>query len=474
MGNKCKNILVISSILFLLFFAGQAFGQEKNWDAVATEVNSEQSQTLEDVEEMKRLVAMDEAALKKELANLKADEKKAETTLTQLENEFARLRKLEEQHKQDLENERDEIEAIEGNFRGTAREAITVSRDNPITAEYPERGDEMTSLAESKRFPGLDGIKSLVEFFFTEMNAEGKILKRTGTFIGPDGKETTGEILRIGKFVTYYRMSDGKVGFLKPEANGKRLIAVTGDIPRGMLSGIESYFAGNSEVVPVDLSGGGFFSHLTTSENFRDWIDKGGIIMYAILAVGVFAILLGLERIIVLGTKAKASDKVMNQIKEFAASRKWHEAKAYCSSKSRIPTCQMLDSVIEHVGHKQEVLENALQEAILKQVPKLERFIPTLALLAVISPLLGLLGTVTGMITTFKIITEVGTGDPGMLAGGISEALLTTQFGLMVAIPVMVLHHFLKSQVDKIVVDMQEKGTAFAVTLAKQEGEMEE
>jgi biopolymer transport protein ExbB len=116
------------------------------------------------------------------------------------------------------------------------------------------------------------------------------------------------------------------------------------------------------------------------------------------------------------------------------------------------------------------VLENALTEGILRQVPKLERFIPTLALFAVVSPLLGLLGTVSGMIKTFEIITEVGTGDPGMLAGGISEALLTTQFGLVVAIPIMLVHHFLKSQVDKIVNDMEEKGTAFIITLSKESG----
>jgi biopolymer transport protein ExbB len=88
--------------------------------------------------------------------------------------------------------------------------------------------------------------------------------------------------------------------------------------------------------------------------------------------------------------------------------------------------------------------------------------------------LLGLLGTVSGMITTFNVIQEVGTGDPTMMATGISEALLTTQFGLMTAIPIMLVHHFLKSQVDKIVVDMQEKGMAFAITLVKQEGKVEE
>ncbi len=473
MGHKYKNIMVMLSVLFLFAMTGQSLAQE-DWNKVASDVNKEQDQSLKDAAEMERLVNMDEAALTKELNDLKAQEKREEATLKQLENEFARLKNVEEQHKKDLENEREEIEAIEGTVRGTAREAVSVARDNPITAEYPTRGDELNELAESKKFPALEGIKRLVDFFFQEINEDGKIKLRKGEFVGLDGKETTGEILRIGKFTTYFRTPDGTVGFLKPEAAAKRLIAVTGEIPGSMLSGIKEYFEGDSEVAPTDLSGGGYFSHLTSSENFRDWIERGGPVMYAILAVGIFAILLGIERIIVLGTKARASDKVMKQIKDFAASRKWQEARNYCSSKSRIPTCQMLDSVIEHVGYSQDVLENALQEAILKQIPKLERFIPTLALLAAIAPLLGLLGTVTGMITTFKIITEVGTGDPGMLAGGISEALLTTQFGLAVAIPIMLVHQFLKAQVDKIVVDMQEKGMAFAVTLAKQDARMEE
>ena len=113
---------------------------------------------------------------------------------------------------------------------------------------------------------------------------------------------------------------------------------------------------------------------------------------------------------------------------------------------------------MDHAGYSQDVLENALQESILKITPKLERFIPTLGLMATIAPLLGLLGTVSGMIQTFRIITEVGNSDPAMLAGGISVALYTTYFGLIVAIPVMVIHHMLKSQVEKIAVDMEERG----------------
>jgi biopolymer transport protein ExbB len=105
--------------------------------------------------------------------------------------------------------------------------------------------------------------------------------------------------------------------------------------------------------------------------------------------------------------------------------------------------------------------ESILREAILRELPGLERFLSILAVLGAVAPLLGLLGTVTGMIDTFRAITLHGTGDPRMLSGGISEALITTELGLMVAIPIMILHTILSRRVDHIVAEMEEK----AVTL---------
>jgi len=189
--------------------------------------------------------------------------------------------------------------------------------------------------------------------------------------------------------------------------------------------------------------------------------------MWPILIVGIVAIILGLERMGILLMMGTASDKIMDKIKEMATEGMFDEAREYCSTKKSIPTCVMLGRVMENVGATQEVLDNALQEAMLKQMPKLQRFLPTLAVLAAIAPLLGLLGTVTGMINTFHVITMVGTGDPRMMSGGISEALLTTQFGLIVAVPIMLLHHFLERLVEKIVGDMDAKGIGFAVTLMK-------
>jgi len=468
-----KKITVSLVFVFFIALAGIAAAAD-DWGSLASQISSEQDKAIEDAAETERLAKMDRAALEKEVANLKAQEKRENRTLNQLRAEFESLRKVENQLKEDLANEQEEIDSIEGTIRGTANDAISLSRDNPITAEYPERTEILNTLATSKRLPGLEGIMTLTEFFFQEMGEEGRIVRRTGEFVGPDGRSTIGDIIRIGRFTTLYRMANGAVGFLVPDSSGERLIAITGEIPWSTQQQIKAYFNEKSNIAPIDPSAGGGFTKLTESEDFRDWLSKGGTIMYAILAVAIFAILLAVERFIVLVTKSRASEKIMSDIKSLVLKNRLNEARNYCSDKSRIPTCQMLHDVMEHIGHTQEVLENALQEAILKQIPTLERFLTTLSLLAAIAPLLGLLGTVTGMITTFKVITEVGTGDPTMMAGGISEALLTTQFGLICAVPIMLLHHFLQRQVDSIVNDMQEKGTAFAVTLIKNRGTVSE
>ncbi len=116
-------------------------------------------------------------------------------------------------------------------------------------------------------------------------------------------------------------------------------------------------------------------------------------------------------------------------------------------------------------------MENALQEAILGEIPRVERFLSTLGMLAAIAPLLGLLGTVTGMINTFHVITYYGTGDPRMMSGGISEALVTTMLGLSVAIPIMLAHTLLARRVETQISRMEEKSVAFVNIIFKTRAE---
>jgi biopolymer transport protein ExbB len=115
----------------------------------------------------------------------------------------------------------------------------------------------------------------------------------------------------------------------------------------------------------------------------------------------------------------------------------------------------VLATIIHNRSLQRQQLEDLVAEAILSERPTLERFLPAVNVIAVVAPLLGLLGTVTGMIATFSVITEHGTGDPRLLSGGISEALLTTQWGLMVAIPALLAHALLAGRVDHIIADME-------------------
>ena len=131
------------------------------------------------------------------------------------------------------------------------------------------------------------------------------------------------------------------------------------------------------------------------------------------------------------------------------------------------PVVRMLKAGLAARNEKRETLESVLQESILRELPEVQRGIAILAVLGAVAPLLGLLGTVTGMIDTFRIITLFGTSDPKLMSGGISEALVTTEVGLVVAIPIMLLHTILSRRSDHLIGDMEEKAVQLTNIIEK-------
>jgi biopolymer transport protein ExbB len=131
-----------------------------------------------------------------------------------------------------------------------------------------------------------------------------------------------------------------------------------------------------------------------------------------------------------------------------------------CDADRNKPVARVIAAGLSCRLMEREEMENVLQEAILREIPPMERFLSTLGMLAAIALLLGLLGTVTGMIDTFHVITHHGTGDPRMMSGGISEALVTTMLGLTVAIPIMLAHTLLNRSVENRIGQMEEKAVA--------------
>ena len=461
-----KNIVFLGVCLLLASLTGPVWAQE-DWQRVERQIDAERERAEKDAALTERLVTMDRNAMQQELARLKTEEKAKDRDRNLLIKKYQELIQLEEKLTAELVEEEAEVVEVEGQLRSAAKEAETMIRKNQITAEVPERIRIIADLRDPDKVPGLEGIQSLIDVYFDEIRRSGETTLRTGDFVGIDGRMTTGQIIRAGAFTTYFRMPDGQVGFLQVEEEGDRLQAVTGEVERDDRRAVSAYFDNDSIVLPVDMSRGGAFVSMTQKDDLLDKFEAGGILMWPILFVACLAILIMIERFILLYTTKANTDTITDRITKLAESGNWKQAKIACDEKSSVPTCRMLASAVGNVGATQEVLENTLQEAILRETPRLERFLPTLGVLGTIAPLLGLLGTVTGMINTFKVITAQGAGDPSAMAGGISEALLTTQFGLTVAVPVMLIHHLLSRRVDKIVGDMEEKGTAFAVTMIK-------
>ena len=198
---------------------------------------------------------------------------------------------------------------------------------------------------------------------------------------------------------------------------------------------------------------------LTWTEKFEEFFKKGGIVMYPLMLVALFALLLCLERFLVLTFRGHLGRRFLKKLDAFVKDARYEDAANLCLKK-QTSLSMVLFAVLNRARDKREDAERSLQEAMLREQPKLERRMGLLAAMGTIAPLLGLLGTVTGIITLFTVITEVGTNDARVLAGGISEALVTTETGLVIAIPVMILHGLLSEKIEKVTSEMYVQSTS--------------
>jgi len=197
---------------------------------------------------------------------------------------------------------------------------------------------------------------------------------------------------------------------------------------------------------------------------------KGGPVMVPIVLLGVVSLLIFLTRWLVISRVRVATPDDLQVI--LGALRKEDRTKANAHASSLTgPIGDMLHSAIDHCRERKEYIEEVMYEKMLEAKPRLEKLLPFLALSAAAAPLLGLLGTVTGMINTFNMITVFGAGDPKTLAGGISEALITTEFGLVVAIPSLLLHAVLSRKVKGVLAGMEQTAVGFINGLPSQSEE---
>ncbi len=310
------------------------------------------------------------------------------------------------------------------------------------SAQFPGRGEFLRELsrklASDAALPSIEEIERLWFLMQQEMTETGKVVRFPATVIARDGRELQEDVVRVGGFNL---VAKGRYLQYTPETGN---LSELGRQPQGRFTKTTAALldaTAGSVVFGVDPTRGQILATYLDRPALRARIDQGGLIGYVIIGLGVIGLLLAIERLVSLGL---ASAKVTAQLKNETA-------------RNDNPLGRVLLVAGEHGTSDVETLELKLGEAVFKEVPKLTRSLLFIKIISVVAPLLGLLGTVTGMIVTFQSITLFGTGDPKLMAGGISQALVTTVLGLTVAIPIVLLHTLVAGRSKRILHILQEQ-----------------
>jgi len=442
---------------------------EKKRAEVLQKAKLEKENAAKEADESRKKILADKNELLKKIAEIKAANKTLKKDNVNLEQKISNLAVI----KADLSAKFSDMEAmmheLTGQTRIVAKDLDDLLSRSLHSALTPGIFKKIKPILNKTIFPGMNDIKNMTDILFDEIKKSGEVNIQEGTIINRSGEEVKADILTVGNFTAAYRLKgkEKETGFLIFSDKSCRLFALS-KLPGFFLtSKIKKYMEGKSDAVPIDMSHGAALRQLTHKTDLKQQIMSGGPIVWPILGIGVLAFMIIIERFIFLKRVHINADKMMTKVNNLASQKKWDECINLCKKGQNRPVPRVLLAGINSRDAGREDMENVLQEAILREIPRIEKFMSTLGMLAAIAPLLGLLGTVTGMINTFHAITFYGTGDPKMMSGGISEALTTTMLGLGVAIPIMLFHTFLGRNVEIIIGQMEEKAVALTNIVCK-------
>jgi biopolymer transport protein ExbB len=402
----------------------------------------------------------DRARLQTAIAKIEKQNAILKKEVETLESESGELELREKEISQKLADTDSVMRELVGAIRVNAKDIHGLMELNLLSAlGTGAAASILEDIGGQSQFPGMADIESMATVLWDQIRSAGEVRLDRGPIIDRAGNSIEADLLLMGNFTAAYRSGD-EIGFLNYSSAGRKLFALSQLPPRRLQKQLRRYMAGEGEVVPMDISRGAALRQLTHRLSLWQQIPKGGPIVWPIVAILIVGIAIVIERIVFLMRKRVDADHLARRIETLAVEQDWQACREICSVHTGNPVGRVMAAGLACCHMQREAMENALQEAILKEVPAMERFLSTLGMLAAIAPLLGLLGTVTGMIDTFHVITQHGTGDPRMMSGGISEALVTTMLGLTVAIPIMLAHTLLNRAVDTRIGEMEEKAVA--------------
>tara|TARA_Y100000748_G_scaffold19220_1_gene14847 strand:+ start:2085 stop:3527 length:1443 start_codon:yes stop_codon:yes gene_type:complete len=436
------------NIIFILLISSTYAAEPTNLDELLEQVKRERVEEKEALinRESKFKNARNEQKKLLSSANkkLKEEEDRSVSLKATYESYDIEIKK----QKEILDEKMGTLGELDGIVKQIAAELDSIIDTSLVSAQKPDRDKILDILSTRKELPSYEELEELWLLAMDEMVESGKVVQFKGKIITAAGNEVEQDITRIGVFNA---VSDGRFLRSLPESGilmepgrqpGQRFLEMAREI-KSPETGIYPF--------PIDPTRGAMLALLVQVPDLKNRIEQGGLIGYVILIIGFVGLLLAIERLIVLFITAR---KVNEQLQKEEPDE---------NALGRIMLVYKNNPEIDA-----ETLGLKLDEAILKEMPKLQRGLWTIALLAAVSPLLGLLGTVTGIIETFQSITLYGTGDPRVMSGGISQALVTTVMGLLVAIPLLLFHGYLSSKSNTLIQILDEKSMAYVAILAEE------
>jgi biopolymer transport protein ExbB len=450
-----KNTL-LSVFVLLLNFGVVAQEESESVEGILDPVLLEKLKNIETMEKLLEITKTD--SITTGMINEEREEKflsarnsqrelleEAKIRLDQEEERSVRLQKEFEENEKVLEEIGETLRIRIGNFgelfgvvRQVSGEAIATVKNSLVSIQYPGREESLAELAETRNLPNINQMKGLIVTMLEEMTKSGNVERFNSQVILPGGSIADAEVVRIGVFNAITESF-----FLKFIPETQTLQVLARQPARRFRSLADNLFdlEEGYTTMAVDPSRGQILGLLIQAPGIGERINQGGLVGYFIIFIGLLGLTLSGWRLKLLKDE---SDAINRQLKSDQASDD--------NALGRILSVFNQNQAIDP-----ESLELKIDEAILREVPKLEKFHSIIKVFAAIAPLLGLLGTVVGMIVTFQALTLFGTGDPKLMAGGISQALVTTMLGLIVAIPLVFLHSVLTSWSGSLIEIIEEQ-----------------
>ena len=460
--------LKITSTLAAIALASATFG--KTFNEVTAEAKAELRAAQDELANLRRQIADQKVPISQRLTQLESEvlteRSEFNRVVSTVENKEESLRQLQD----DVKRRNDENVYLKNTMGAYLAQFMTRVHAAEIQ-KYEDLTEKANQIVENPNLPDSEKLTAQLEIVALSLKRVKNIMGGAiidGDALGEGGRQVTGRYVVAGPFAVF---SDGteNIGFARGDQNAPRYPILIGE-DRGVSSeeieAIVNITESGSGNFPVDATEGDAIKFALTKESTWEHIKKGGVTMVPLLGIAFIALLIAVFKFFEIKSVKSPRVGTLQRILDSLNSGNKQQALEAANSVDG-PFGDLLVAGVEHADDEKELLEEVLYERLLAAQPKLERFIAFIALTAGAAPLLGLLGTVTGMINTFKLITVFGTGDAKSLSSGISEALITTQYGLYVAIPSLLLQALLSRMAKGKLGEMEQAAVAFVNGLRK-------